>query len=235
MTRSAGNGQAAQEQQHAAWDPRRNTRTALLAAAEGVHAAAAGTRADCYRVLARLLAVPADADLLALLRTAAADGDTPLGHAWNDLCTAAGEEVRRVVTHYDALFTGANAKVNTNSNNNIATMHLYASWHRRGSLPHACLVHLGDSRAEPGRSDLVNTERTHEPEDRITALMETMCVLVSEGASCEAVFATHLAPWYARFCDTVATQEESPFYRAVGRYLRSFLDSEHERLLGYLP
>jgi TorA maturation chaperone TorD len=81
------------------------------------------------------------------------------------------------------------------------------------------LIALGIAR-DPG---------VHEPEDHIAALMEVMAMLVAQARAAQKdFFNRHVAPWYASLCDRLEQQQESEFYRAVGRFARDVLDVERE-------
>lgn len=183
-------------------------------------------RADCYRVMARLFAAPPDAALLSTLGKAARGSDDVLGTAWNDVCTLAevaarvgsgGTAVDALQTQYTDLFFGVGEP----------RVMLYGSWYQTGSLMDAPLALLRDDLARLG---FARDPEVREPEDHFAAVLEVMGMLVADSRPEQTeFFRRHLAPWYARLCQRLET-EESEFYRAVARFTRGVLDGENELL-----
>jgi TorA maturation chaperone TorD len=174
-------------------------------------------RADCYRVLSRLFAAPPDTALLAGLAASASGTDDELGRSWNALCVAAG--AGGAAEEYADLFLAVGAP----------KVFLYGAWHRSGALMDMALVRL---RADLARLGLARRVESREPEDHVAAVLEVMGLLVEEGDSANQAefFSRHLAPWYPAFCGVVEAQPEAPFYAAVARFGRGFLNAEDDLL-----
>jgi TorA maturation chaperone TorD len=180
-------------------------------------------RADCYRVLARLFAAPADAALVTALANAAGGTDDELGRAWNGLCALAAKvgaddtALDRLADEYSGLFFSVGEP----------RVMLYGSWYQSGSLMDAPLAGLRDDLARLG---FERDPQVREPEDHFAALLEVMAMLVADGHTEQAeFFRRHLAPWYAHLCQRLEA-DSSEFYRAAARLVRGLLDGEREVL-----
>ena len=177
-------------------------------------------RAQLYRLLARLLAAPPDAEALSALRSL--DGDvSPLGEAFADLAGAAAEATaERLVEEYQDLFIGLGR----------GELVPYGSFYLTGFLEEKPLANL---RADLSRLGIVRRSEVKEPEDHIAALCEVMAGLIDGGfgapaplAVQRALFERHLAPWAARFFGDLERGKTADFYRRVGRIGGLFMGIE---------
>ncbi|WP_416140628.1 TorD/DmsD family molecular chaperone [Halomonas sp. HK25] len=184
-------------------------------------AAAAETdalRADIYRLLARLLLAPPDAELLdflAHLEPDEDDGDMTI--AWQGLADAARATSPEAAAqaHFALLVGVIQGEITP-----------YASWYLHGTLMDEPLVAL---RRDLRRLGIARAEESREPEDHLGALFEVMALLV-EGDSPDqgAFFHRHLAPWAQR-CMGELARVEAPLYAGTGRLGAAFLAQERQR------
>ncbi len=176
-------------------------------------------RADVYRLLARLLREPPDANLLAWLADLEVEDDvSPLAAPWRGLVETASHSRPEPLAreHFRHLVGVIQGEVTP-----------YASWYRNGELMDQSLVALRHDLKALG---IERDEQTRDPEDHLAALCETMALLIEAGSPAEArFFMTHLAPWAAT-CLTDLAGVESAFYSGVGRLGRAFIDREEALL-----
>ncbi|MFY0988945.1 TorD/DmsD family molecular chaperone [Halomonas sp. C05BenzN] len=178
-------------------------------------------RADIHRLLARLLRESPDVELLAWLADLEVEDEgSPLAGPWRDLVAAARqaivEELARA--HFRHLVGVIQGDVTP-----------YASWYRDGELMDQALVAL---RRDLKSLGIERDEQVHDPEDHLAALCEVMALLIEARSPSEArFFMTHLAPWASR-CLADLGRVESPFYSALGRLGRAFIDREEALLAG---
>jgi TorA maturation chaperone TorD len=183
-------------------------------------------RADFYALLARMLAAPPDAALLAQLAAAEPipDGDPDLVRAWHGLTQASSAmDPDAAAAEHEALFAGIGK----------CEVSVYAGFYGGApSIDHprvriqADLAALGLGR----RSDLT------EPEDHYAGLFEVMRVLVAGGAGRSPAtvaeqrgfYETHLKPGVARFFAALATAQHANYYRHVAAVGRAFTALETE-------
>ena len=177
-------------------------------------------RARIYRLLARLLAAPPDAPLLAGLAALAAD-DSDLGSAFAALARAAAETTpSAAAAEYHDLFIGLTR----------GELLPYGSYYLTGFLNEKPLAALRGALAGFG---VARAPEVKEPEDHIAALCEVMAGLI-EGAYGEPqplavqreFFEAHVAPWAGRFLADLAGAEAARFYVAVGELGRLFVAIE---------
>ncbi len=187
-------------------------------------------RAQVYALLARLLAQPPGADLLAALASMEGDagqGDSsPFGQAVSRLAAAArGADARTVEEEFLVLFIGVGGGV----------LSPYASYYLTGFLHEKPLAELRDDMARLG---IARADDVKEPEDHMAAVAEMMAGLIT-GAFGEPAdlgeqrrfFDRHVASWAGRFfADLEATppigEYGAAFYKAVGTLGRRFLEVE---------
>ena len=176
-------------------------------------------RADEYALLASLLLVPPDGDLLARLSRLADDSDTPLGRAHVALGQAAASSSADAVRReYSALFIGVGR----------GELLPYASYYLTGFLNERPLARL---RGDMMRLGLERAEGHSDPEDHLGTLLEIMSgmagnrFVVSSDDERE-FFDKHIAPWAGRFFADLEGAKTAGFYRAVGTVGRLFADIE---------
>ena len=176
-------------------------------------------RADVYRLLARMLREPPDANLLAWLADLEVEDDvSPLAAPWRGLVETASHSRPDSLAreHFRHLVGVIQGEVTP-----------YASWYRNGELMDQSLVALRHDLKALG---IERDEQTRDPEDHLAALCETMALLIEAGSPSEArFFMNHLAPWAAT-CLTDLAGVESAFYSGVGRLGRAFIDREEALL-----
>lgn len=173
-------------------------------------------RADCWRLLGRLLAAPPSAGLLdAVGRMLGGQG--AFGAAIDALAGAArGSDAETVSREYHDLFIG------------LARGELvpFASYYRTGFLYDKPLSRL---RADMERFGIASVDNASDPEDHIAAIAEMMAGLIGGDFGTPATLAvqkqffdTHLAPWAKHFFADLEKAEAARLYRhvaAVGRLL----------------
>jgi TorA maturation chaperone TorD len=176
-------------------------------------------RAQCYGLLASLLASPPAVGDLA--RLAMLDGDgSAFGIALTGIATqASGADAAAVHDEYQALFIGL-------VRGELAP---YASYYRTGFLHEKPLARV---RADMERLGLARVDTVSEPEDHIAVLCEIMQTLISDPAIDLAeqrrFFDAHLAPWVDGLFRDLEKAEAARFYKAVGRFGRVFMTIEQE-------
>ncbi|WP_229455124.1 molecular chaperone [Massilia sp. KIM] len=185
-------------------------------------------RADLYALLARLLLSAPDADLLEALANAdpilAQGGELALEQSWERLQLASGVmDPQAVAEEFDRLFVAVGTP----------SVNPYGSRYLSGYLNDAPLAAL---RADLARLQLARVRGAGEFEDHLGALCETMRVLVAGAPRIarrsleeqQRFFETHIAPWYARCVDDIASAEGANYYRLVAGLAGAFLDIEAE-------
>ncbi len=179
-------------------------------------------RVGLYRLLARLLARPPEASVLALLVGLRSEpgGHRALAGAWETLSqAAAGAGAEALEEEFHRLFIGLGR----------GELLPYASWYLAGRLLDRPLVEIRDDLARLG---LARGEEVAEPEDHICALCEVMAVLVERGdePAQQEFFRRHLAPWAGRFFADLRQARSSDFYRPVGALGEGFMALEADLL-----
>ena len=184
-------------------------------------------RADLYGLIAHLFYAPPPAALLATI--AAADDiaarsqqESALAAGWRQLQAAcAAIDARVTAEEYGELFIGVGK----------ALVPLQASWYRTGFLNERPLADLRTDLAALGLSRL---QSSNETEDHISALAETMRILITAGAGQAAgrldmqkrFFMRHVQPWYTGLAVGIDSEPKANFYRIVGALMRAFFDTE---------
>ena len=185
-------------------------------------------RANFYALLSRLLRAGPDAALLASIAASEealkGEAESPLAEAWRALARiCADANAAAVQQEYTEVFVGTGQ----------APVTPYCSHYLVESGPEKVLVRLREELAGLG---LARVPSTHEPEDHIAALLETMrhLVLSERGDDVpkrqSGVFEHYLEPAYPRFCEAVGRCPGARFYAIVVRVLREFLEVESEAL-----
>jgi TorA maturation chaperone TorD len=185
-------------------------------------------RADLYALLARLLYRAPDGALLAALAAAepilAVQGDHALEAAWERLVLGAGVvEAEAAADEFDALFVSTGTP----------QINPYGSFYLSGYMHDKPLAAL---RADLGRLRLARAAGAGESEDHLSALCETMRVLIGGApgiprrplAAQQQFFQTHLGTWYAACLADIAGAPEANFYRLVAAFAGAFLAIEAE-------
>ena len=177
-------------------------------------------RAQHYQLLARLLAVPAEAGLLELASRFEGDG-TELGRALAELAGRAGQATPEAASReYHDLFIGIGR----------GELVPYASYYLTGFLNEKPLASL---RADMARLGIARAETVKEPEDHIAALCEMMAGLITGAfgapqglAAQRAFFDRHLAGWAPVFFEDLERAQSAWLYAAVGTLGRLFMGIE---------
>lgn len=179
-------------------------------------------RAECWRLLGRLLAAPPpDALLAAVGRMLGGQGD--FGAAIDALASAARKiDVEAASREYHDLFIG------------LARGELvpFASYYRTGFLYDKPLAKL---RGDMERFGIASADNASDPEDHIASIAEMMAGLIggdfgapADLATQREFFTTHLAPWAPRFFADLERAETARLYRHVGAVGRLLMQIESE-------
>ncbi len=183
-------------------------------------------RADLYALLASLLLRAPDAGLLDALAAAdpivSAGIEPALEQAWEALTLASGVmDPDAVSEEFDALFIAIGTP----------PVNPYGSRYLSGFLNDTPLAEL---RGDLARLGIQRMRGVGEFEDHLGALCETMRVLITGAPGIarqpverqQALFETHIAPWYARCLADIAGADGANYYRLVARLAGAFLDIE---------
>ncbi len=175
-------------------------------------------RADIYRLLARLLLSPPDAELLDFLAHLEPDEDGgEMSAAWQALADAARTTSPEAAgrAHFELLVGVIQGEITP-----------YASWYLHGTLMDEPLVAL---RRDLRRLGIARAEESRDPEDHLGALLEVMALLVEGGSPDQATFFhRHLATWAQR-CLADLARVSPPIYAGTGRLGIAFLAQERQR------
>jgi len=178
------------------------------------------SRAGGYGLLAALLRAAPDAALLALLRQydqPEGSGEDAVARALRLLALAARQpQGGRLEDEYHNLFIGLGR----------GELVPFGSWYLTGFLMEKPLSIL---RADLAALGFERQPEVCEPEDHIAALLEVMSLLIQDDVEHQTqqhFFQRHLEPWADRFFNDLEHAESACFYRAVGRFGRSFNDLE---------
>ncbi len=177
-------------------------------------------RADVYRLLARLLAAPVDARLLATLQALSGD-ETDLGAAFGELSSVAGDvsesEARQ---EYQDLFIGVGR----------GELVPYGSYYLTGFLNEKPLARLRNDMAPLG---IARSADVKEPEDHVSALMDMMAGLIDGAfgapqpvAIQKDFFAKHVGVWTPHFFADLQKAKSARLFRPVGRIGALFMEIE---------
>ena len=177
-------------------------------------------RAHQYHLLARFLAAPPDAGLLALASSFTGD-DTELGQALGTLARVAARFTPEAAAEeYHDLFIGVPR----------GELLPYASYYLTGFLYERPLAKL---RVDMARLGIARADEVKEPEDHIAALCDMMAGLIT-GAfgppldlqAQRAFFDAHLAPWAERFFQDLEGARAATLYAPIGTLGRVFMGIE---------
>ena len=186
-------------------------------------------RAEFYALLARLLAAPPDAPLLALIGASDLwpDADTqPLAAAWNNLVLASrAMDAEAAEQEYTELFIGVGK----------SEVNLHASHWLSGFMMEKPLAELRTQLAELG---LARRPGVTTLEDNLGALCETMRMLVAGSpgrrpapiAVQRAFFERHIAPWAQDCCSAIRNCPVANYYVRVAEFGSLFLAVERDSL-----
>ena len=177
-------------------------------------------RAEIYGVLARLLAEPPDAAMLAALARMSG-AESALGSAFGELAgAAAAATVAGAAREYHELFIGVGR----------GELLPYASYYLTGFLHERPLAELRGALASLG---IERARGVSEPEDHIASLCEVMAGLITGAfappgslAEQRKFFEAFLAPWAPRFFRDLEEATSARLYARVGRIGRLFLEVE---------
>jgi TorA maturation chaperone TorD len=178
-------------------------------------------RANFYGLLACLYYAPPDASLLEAIAGAdeieAEDGGIAL--AWRDLArAAAAADPETLAVEYESAFVGTGK----------APITLYAAAY---SIKYSSEVPLAELRGELAELGLARREAVHEPEDHIAGLFDAMRFLIAEQKSAleiqQGFFTRWIWPTVQPLCAAIDTSPNTAFYKAVARFMKSFLELEH--------
>lgn len=176
-------------------------------------------RGCVYRLLARFLVAPPDAEALAVA-AALEGGDSDLGRAMSALARVARATVPiQARDEFDRLFLGLVR----------GELVPYASFYRTGFLYDRPLAAV---RADLSLLGVARIAASSEPEDHIAGLCELMAGLIGGeyGAGSldqqQQFFDRHLAPWAARFFADMERARGSRLYGPLGTLGRVFMDIE---------
>ena len=177
-------------------------------------------RAQCYRLISRLLARAPEEDLLARLR-ALEGGDGPIGAALGALAEAAKAATPETAAdEYLDLFIGVGR----------GELVPFGSYYLTGFLHEKPLARLRQDMAQHG---VARAEGVSEPEDHIASLCDMMAGLILGEfgaplplAEQSAFFDRHVRSWAARFFEDLESARSARFYKPVGAFGRAFMEIE---------
>ncbi|HDZ75488.1 MAG TPA: molecular chaperone TorD [Aurantimonas coralicida] len=177
-------------------------------------------RVNLYRLMARLLALPPDRELLDTLGALSGD-DTDLGAAIGDLSAAAqalSENAAR--EEYHDLFIGVGR----------GELVPFGSYYLTGFLNEKPLARLRDDMAPLG---IARSPDAKEPEDHVGALMDMMAGLIDGSfgqrqplETQKAFFKKHIGSWAEHFFADLEKAPSAHLFRPVGTIGRRFLEIE---------
>jgi TorA maturation chaperone TorD len=186
-------------------------------------------RAEFYALLARLLAAPPDAPLLALIGASELwpNADTqPLAASWNNLVLASrAMDAEAAEQEYTELFIGVGK----------SEVNLHASHWISGFMMEKPLAELRTQLAELG---LARQSGVTTLEDNLGALCETMRILIAGSparrpapiAVQRAIFERHIAPWAQDCCSAIRNCPVANYYVRVAEFGSLFLAVERDSL-----
>jgi TorA maturation chaperone TorD len=182
-------------------------------------------RAQVYALLGSLLGGPPQEALLTALRqieAPASEAGQDMAAAWGSLKQAAVRaQVVAVADEYQELFIGVGR----------GELVPYGSWYVTGFLMEKPLAEL---RVDLKRYGFERREGVSEPEDHVSALCETMGLMLNSGEvpldTQRQFFEKHIGPWMGRFFSDLTSARSASFYRAVGLLGERFLEVERTYL-----
>ncbi len=177
-------------------------------------------RADLYRLLARLLSAPADAQVLHMLSGMSGD-ETDLGSVIGELSETAGamsiDEARR---EFQDLFIGIGR----------GELVPYGSYYLTGFLHEKPLARLRRDMAPLG---IARSPEIKDPEDHAGALMDMMAGLIDGAfgtpqplAVQKSFFDKHIGSWMPHFFADLERARAARLFRPVGRIGLLFMHIE---------
>lgn len=177
-------------------------------------------RASQYRLLARFLARPPDADLLTFVSRFSGD-ESELGAALGLLARLARHTTETAaVEEYHELFIGMGR----------GELLPYGSFYLTGFLNEKPLAELRRDMAGLG---VERAAGTSEPEDHIAALSDIMAGLIMgdfgeplDLAEQKRFFHRHVAPWAGRFFTDLENAKAAALYTPIGTLGRVFMEIE---------
>ena len=177
-------------------------------------------RATWYSLFSRLLARPADADVLAILKGLESDG-SDFGQAIGALKSAAAKcPAPQIEQEYFDLFIGIGE----------SELVPYGSYYLTGFLHEKPLARL---RGDMERLGIARSEGTSESEDHIAALLDIMAGLITGRFGAPAKLAVqrrffddHIGCWAPRFFENLQAAPSAVFYMPVGTLGGLFLAVE---------
>lgn len=184
-------------------------------------------RASTYRLLATLLAVGPNQELLDTLKDVdVGDDKATLAPVWRMLALAAQRTTAAAADdEYHALFVGITR----------GEVMPYGSWYMTGFLMERPLAELRQDLNELGYT---RRKDVKEPEDHVAALCETMSLLILDKdigfGRQKRFFDEHIEPWMMRFFQDLQAAETAEFYGAVGLLGEKFLQVD-KQYLGMTP
>lgn len=179
-------------------------------------------RAQCYWLLARLLACAPDQEFLDQIAGLKGD-ETDLGRAINALAGAArGAPVSALEEEHFNLFVGVGH----------GELVPYASYYLTGFLHEKPLANL---RLDMSRLGIARAVGVVEPEDNISSLCEMMAGMImgdfgepADLPTQRAFFDRHIGSWAPRFFEDLEAARNAAFYMPVGTIGRLFMVVESE-------
>ena len=179
-------------------------------------------RAQCYSLLARLLACAPDRDFLQQIARLKGD-ETDLGTAINALVGAArAASPSAIEEEYFNLFIGVGH----------GELVPYASYYLTGFLHEKPLANL---RLDMSRLGIARADGVVQPEDNISALCEMMAGMIMgdfgrpvDLPAQHAFFDRHIGSWAPRFFEDLEAAQNAAFYMPVGTIGRLFMSVESE-------
>ena len=182
-------------------------------------------RADTYSILASLLSNTPSQDLLDYLshiKASAADDIGGMGQAWQKIRVAATEtNINSLDSEYHALFIGMGR----------GEVVPFGSWQITGFLMDKPLSDLRDDLKAMG---IESGENQKDPEDHISALCETMALIIGADDIDESrerqFYLRHIKPWAEKFFKEIQSANSAKFYISVGFLGQQFMELENQYL-----
>jgi TorA maturation chaperone TorD len=166
-------------------------------------------RADAYALMAHVLFAPPAPALLATMQQMGhgATAEDEMTAAWCTFCDMAGDATA-IGNEYNALFISIGKP----------QVSLYASWYLTGFLMEKPLALL--------RDDLVALGLERQAEQKLEVMRHL--IMRSDTSAQQQFFQRHLEPWYSDFCTALDVAEDARFYKALSRFMRTFLNMERD-------
>ncbi len=179
-------------------------------------------RVFTYKLLARLVVVPADRSLLDHLKSIEVmdpNNADPLIDSWRRLTEAASSAlIEELDDEFHRLFIGLGR----------GELLPYRSYYETGFLMEKPLAEL---RSDLRRLGYQRKADNNEPEDHFSSLCEVMASLVEEQNSEQvAFFKHHVAPWFQHFFNDLRQSTTDSFYQAVAALGETFIVAESNLL-----